>query len=96
MATINTQIQLYCDLIKECWLVDSKFLEIYNSHFGYDGFKIEIERQTKLYNASLERKLQPGFTTDHSIFPLVSNNSQKIADKVQQLLEVLEKTKLLQ
>lgn len=96
VATINTQIQLYCDLIKECWLVDSKFLDIYNDHFGYDDFKREIERQTKLYNASLERKLQPGFTTDHPIFPLVSNNYQQIVNKVEQLLEVLEKTKLLQ
>lgn len=95
VAKINKQIQTYCNLIMDCWLVDSRFLEIYNNHLGYDDFKTEIEDQKKLYNASLQRKLQPGFKTDSPIFPLVSHNSQEIVNKVEQLLELFEETKLL-
>lgn len=91
VEVIDNQIGLYCDLIKECWLVDSKFANIYHNSFGYNDYKPSISDATKKANNHLKFKLEETFQTDDDVFVLVSNGKNQIEQKMEELIRILKK-----
>lgn len=85
---ISEYINLYRDLVPECWLVNKQFVENYSGALGpselFEQVKKKCERNNRKLNDDLGRPV-----TEDAVFVLVASNPEEVRAKVELLVKIV-------